>query len=85
MWLQGETKSQLKTSEDMKNIEKSNVTRQRKQKPVRKNHLGCVQFPVSHKVVPRFGIAKLVNITPILLWFRGDISIVNGIISMVYR
>ena len=26
------------------------------------------------KVVPQFGIAKLVNITPITIWFMVDIS-----------
>jgi len=28
-----------------------------------------------HKVVPLFTIAKLVNITPVSLWFIGDISL----------
>ena len=34
-----------------------------------------------HRVVPQFGIAKLVPISPITMVFVGDISIVNGIIT----
>ena len=29
---------------------------------------------ITYRVVPQFGIAKLVNISPISLWFTGDIS-----------
>ena len=36
-------------------------------------------FQVSQKVVPQFGIAKLVQITPISLWFMADMTIVNGV------
>ena len=38
-------------------------------------------FQVSQKVVPQFGIAKLVQITPISLWFMADMAIVNGVIN----
>ena len=44
-----------------------------------------MEFEGFYKVVPQFGIAKLVNITPISLWFMVDITVVNGVYKPTYN
>jgi len=69
-----QTKSQLKTSEDMKNIEKSNETKETETSEKKITWDVC-SFQFQTRWCPLDSV-QLVNITPISLWFKGDISIV---------